>query len=178
IQITIKVRRARIRIAPRGCAPKSGKTQKVFRYVNLPSPAVQGLLLFLRAIDYLLWAIYKIVLGWWLDPILDRKFRRAFAEDARGAMPFLLDRYGAKTVRDQSPESNDPYQGYVTLGAANLFLRFSKLREENYAIEVSPAYAPCNSRGLFDAVHAVNPTEMPLDRSSEFSWKPWVKCWR
>ena len=129
----------------------------------------------MKAIGYLLWGIYKLILGCWLEPILNRSFRRAFAEDIRRAMPFLFERYGAKIIRDPSPESNDPYQDYVTLGASNLVFKFSKWRDENFAIDVSPTYAPGDSRKLVDAIRAVNPAEKATGSISDVSWRPWGK---
>src|SRR5262249_17698613 len=74
---------------------------------------------------------------------------------------------------DPYPQSNDPYQCYLSVGAANLVLKFSKWREENYAIQVSPAYAPWDSHNLFEAVRAVNPNQNLLDRLSDVRWKFW-----
>jgi hypothetical protein len=50
-------------------------------------------------------AIYGAFFSWWLNPALDRRAEKSFADEIKQAAPFLFDQYEGKVVSEPRPET-------------------------------------------------------------------------
>jgi hypothetical protein len=119
--------------------------------------------------------IYRVLFSWWVNPLLDRQFRRSFAEEIRLAMPFLFDLYGGRIVSDPNARANDPHMGYVCIATAGLVFKFRRWRDESYGVQIAPSFAHTQFYDLLEALRLVDPapdTKLPL---LDISWHPWGK---
>lgn len=93
-----------------------------------PNPFVRALIAVttppVRALGYVLWALYWILFGWWLDKRLVRRRDEKLAAEIREALSFLFSDYGAIIIPNdrETPASND--FAAATVSVADLILRF------------------------------------------------------
>ena len=120
----------------------------------------------LRLVGFIVQAIYGAFFFWWLNPALDRRAEKSFADEIKQAAPFLFAQYDGKVISEPRPETRGSSDRSVCIASGNLFLRFSQWRTENYNVRVSPTFAPNDSYDLVDALRVVDParaTEVPPD---------------
>jgi len=110
----------------------------------------------LLVVGFVLRLAYRVLISWWLNPQFERWAERAFADEIRQAMPFLVDRYEGKVVADPRPEANDPHMDYVCMGTRHLVFKFARWRRQNYEVRVSPSFAPTDSYELSDALYVAD----------------------
>lgn len=90
-----------------------------------------------RPLLLLLWfvsrAFYKTILSWWLNPLLNRRFQKAFADEIKQAAPLLFVQYTGKVIPAPRPEVLEPFLSHVTIAVGHLIFQFSRWRSESYA---------------------------------------------
>ncbi len=101
---------------------------------------------------------YKILFSWWLTPLLDRHYQKAFADEIKQAAPFLFLQYEGRVIPAPRPEMLHPAMSHVTISASQLVFQFSRWRSESYGVRVSPSFAPNDSYDLIDALRAADPS--------------------
>jgi hypothetical protein len=109
----------------------------------------------LRLVELVLKALYRVLFSSWLNPAFDHWSRESFANEIKQDFPFLFAQYEGKIVPSPRPAMQSPGTAYVCIAAMNLLFEFSRWRNENYAIRVSPVFAPKDSYELVDALRVV-----------------------
>src|SRR5262249_26580345 len=127
----------------------------------------------LQGVGLFLHGTFLIFFAWWLYPLMDRAGRRSFAKEIEQVMPFLVYRYGARRIRDPFAKGNDPCQSYVTFRVTDLILKFSKWRDENHRVVISPSYNPRDTQELVETLTALGRLKEPLPPSADVSWRPY-----
>jgi hypothetical protein len=64
----------------------------------------------LRLVGFIVRAIYGAFFSWWLNPALDRRAEKSFADEIKQAAPFLFDQYEEKAVSEPRPTTRDAWQ--------------------------------------------------------------------
>lgn len=124
----------------------------------------------LMSIAFVLKILYKAFFSWWLNPALDHWSQKSFVNEIRRAFPFLFSKYQAKSVPNPRPGVQSP-----CISTTNVVFEFTRWRDENYAISVSPTFAPRDSCDLIDALRVVDPREEALPSPSANSWTVFVR---
>jgi hypothetical protein len=99
----------------------------------------------------ILWT-YKIIFGWWLNPLIAGRGERKFRKEVRAAFSFLFDEYGAQFV----PYSEKSlYWSRATFTVRGLLFRVSRARGDCSAT-VAPVQAPTSWESLYTVIHAID----------------------
>jgi hypothetical protein len=125
----------------------------------------------LRLVGFVLKILYNVFFSWWLNPALDHWVQESFASEIRQAFPFLFTQYRGKVVPSPRPEAQSPEMAYVSIATVNLVFEFSRWRNENYAVRVSPTVAPKDSYDLIDALRVVEPAGQTILSPSVDGWR-------
>jgi len=129
----------------------------------------------LRLVGFVLKILYKVFLSWWLNPAFDRWVQETFASEIRQALPFLFTQYEGKVVPAPRPEAHVSEMTYVCIATTNLVFEFSRWRNEDYAVRVSPTFAPKDSYDLIDALRVVEPAGQTILSPSVDSWRSFAR---
>lgn len=113
--------------------------------------------------------LYRVFFSWWLNPALDVWTQKSFANEIHEAFPFLFEQYHATVVRPPRPAQSSGI-GCIFIAATNLIFEFTRWRDENCAINVSPTFAPKNSYDLIDALRVVDPEGLEILSPSRNGW--------
>lgn len=125
----------------------------------------------LRLVGFFLKILYKVFFSWWLTTAFDRRVQAAFANEIRQAFPFLFDQYEGKVVPAPRPEAHVREMTYVCIATINLVFEFSRWRNENYEVRVSPTFAPKDSYDLIDSLRVVEQAGQTMLAPSVDSWR-------
>jgi hypothetical protein len=98
---------------------------------------------------------------------------RSFAKDIETAAPFLSVEYGAALTKSHPKARSPRFECKLRL-SRNLIFEFSKWRDENYWVRVSPTFAPRDSYDLLDVLGAAS-TEPASIPSYIMSWSQFAK---
>jgi hypothetical protein len=103
-------------------------------------------------VGFVVKTIYRTMLGWWLDPWLQRKANQSLVEDVRANLPFLF----PKGSVVQPPRIRVLPFDYasVEIGWENLLFSFTRGREETNVV-VAPTHAPNMSYELGPVIAAL-----------------------
>ena len=103
-------------------------------------------------VGFVVKTIYRTMLGWWLDPWLQRKANQSLVEDVRANLPFLF----PKGSVVQPPRIRVLPFDYasVEIDWENLLFSFTRGREETNVV-VAPTHAPNMSYELGPVIAAL-----------------------
>jgi hypothetical protein len=87
---------------------------------------------------------YKVIFGWWLNPILDRHYEKKFREQVRTDLWFLFHDFDGRFVPNERPSK---YATLVTVEAAELRIVISQ-HHGDYGISVVRRDSPENKESL------------------------------
>jgi hypothetical protein len=88
--------------------------------------------------------IYKLFVGWWLNPILDRHFEKKLREQMRIDLAFLFQDFGGRFVPNDRTDKNATV---VTVEAADLRIVVSQ-HHGDYGVSVAKRESPEIAEGL------------------------------
>jgi hypothetical protein len=114
--------------------------------------------------------LYKLFFAWWLNPALNYWAQKSFANEIKQAFPFLFAQYKAKVVPSPRPGAQSPEMAYICIATVDLVFEFTRWRDENYAVTVSPTFAPKDSYELIDALRVVDLTGQTTDSPHVNGW--------
>jgi hypothetical protein len=100
---------------------------------------------------------YKLLFGWWLNPILEWHFEKKFREQVRTDLWFLFDNFDGQFVTSKT----NKYATLVTVEAADLRVVVSK-HHGDYGISVARRDRPEDSESLDSILRAIYEQEGSL----------------
>lgn len=124
----------------------------------------------LVGIGFVLKVLYRVFFSWWLNPALDYWAKKSFVTEINHAFPFLFEQYHATIAPPPRPGAQSPDMAYAWIAATNLLFEFTRWHDENYAISVSPTFAPRHSYDLIDALRVAAPEGLAVLSPSGNSW--------
>jgi hypothetical protein len=133
------------------------------------NPLIQGLIAIttppVRALGFILWGLYWILFGWWLDKRLVKKGNEKFAAQICHVLPFLFSDYGAVIIPNdqETTAANDFAQATVSVGG--LILRFCRGLGE-ISIDVSSVR---HAKELHDFSSVLNLIDDTVRRQSSYA---------
>lgn len=105
---------------------------------------------------------YKLLLGWWLNPILDKHFEKKLREQVRIAFAFLFQDFGGRFVANDRADRN---AAVVTVEAADLRVVVSQ-HHGDYGITVAKRESPDSAESLDSVLEAIYKKEGCLRKPS------------
>jgi hypothetical protein len=94
---------------------------------------------------------YKLIVGWWLNPILDRRYEHRFREQVRTDLAFLFHDFDGQFVPNERP---DKYATLVTVEASELRVVVSQ-HHGDYGISVARRDSPEIKESLESVLEAI-----------------------
>lgn len=94
---------------------------------------------------------YKLIVGWWLNPILDRRYEEKFREQVRTDLAFLFHDFDGRFVPN---ERADKYAMLVTVEASELRVVVSQ-HHGDYGISVARRDSPEIKESLESVLEAI-----------------------
>lgn len=105
---------------------------------------------------------YKVFLGWWLNPLMNKHYEGKLREQVRTDFAFLFQEFGGRFVPNQQIDKNATV---VTLQVADLRVVVSQ-HHGDYGITVSKLESPENTEDLDSVLEAIYKKEGSLRRLS------------
>jgi len=94
---------------------------------------------------------YKLIVGWWLNPIVDRRYEQKFREQVRTDLAFLFHDFDGQLVPNERP---DKYATLVTVEASELRVVVSQ-HHGDYGISVARRDSPEVKESLESVLEAI-----------------------
>jgi hypothetical protein len=94
---------------------------------------------------------YKLFVGWWLNPILDRRYELKFREQVRADLAFLFHDFDGQFVPNERP---DKYATLVTVEVSELRVVVSQ-HHGDYGISVARRESPEIKESLESVLEAI-----------------------
>lgn len=119
-------------------------------------------------IGFLFVNTYKLLFGWWLEPLSGRKSDARLAEEIQNKLSFLFSEHGARIVPNEGRLRRGMDFAYTTIEVGNLRLHFITGRGD-LAVRIAPKHAPSDWHDLALVVMALD-TPQGLRARENLNW--------
>jgi hypothetical protein len=119
-------------------------------------------------IGFLFVNTYKLLFGWWLEPLSGRKSNARLAEEIENKLSFLFSEHGARIVPNEGRLRRGMDFAYTTIEVGNFRLHFITGRGD-LAVRIAPKHAPSDWHDLALVVMALD-TPQGLRARENLNW--------
>jgi hypothetical protein len=119
-------------------------------------------------IGFLFVNTYKLLLGWWLEPLSVRKSDARLAEEVQNKLSFLFSEHGARIVPNEGRLRRGMDFAYATLEVGNFRLHLITGRGD-VAVRIAPKHAPSDWHDLSLVIMALD-TPQGLRARENLNW--------